>query len=341
MNFETIEPKPVTCRQSSISCAISCERKWFCKNLLGIRLRGGRFSEAASLGRIYHKFHECGQGNEQEVKRWIQEQQNNIMARVDKGEDLDGSLARQATALTELYHKALVMAQIFWEKYPQPSYFKVIGKEVHHTMQFDGLTLEGTIDKILLNEQDNSIWIRDHKSTGRTLEVIFGGISWSLQARMYRILAHDYLLNNVEAYKDAAPNIKGFILDGILKPGIKMCKTDLKNAKDWNCTQEEAYLRRVKDWYSDKGEESIMSRGIIYTEHVYPTELRNVFSLMRRLSGRGTHPDRYNRDVTRKTCFEYERQCEYHDLCSTDPAQWDSLFENKYEFAGGSDEEEV
>ena len=340
MNFENIEPLPVICRQSSMTCAISCERKWFCKYRMEIELRGEPLKVSASLGKIYHKFHELGQGHEQEVKAWVQQMQTELMDRVNRGEDLDGSIARQATMLTELYNKARVMAELFWEKYPQPSYFTVIGKEIKHTMEYDGLTIEGTIDKLLLNEQDGSIWIRDHKSTGRPLAFLFGGISWSIQARVYRILAFDYMTEKSKIELPSDLKIQGFILDGILNPGIKLCKADQKNAKDWNVPVEEAYLRRVKDWYKDNGEDGILSRGIFYTEDLVPIELKNRFDRMRELSMRPIKPEYYSRDITRKACSEWERQCEYHDLCSVSESQWDRLFESKYRFAGETSTDE-
>ena len=329
MNFENIQPKSVVCRQSSMCDAIACERYWFCRHRLGIILRGEKVKEGATLGRIYHKFQELGPGHEQEVRAWVQGQQNALMDRVNKGEDIDGQIARLANLMTELYHKAEVMAQIFREKYPQPSYFKVIGKEIEHTMEWDGLTLGGTIDKLILNEQDDSVWIRDHKSTGRSLAMIFGGLAWSLQARMYRVLMVDY----TKKYPNEAINVKGFILDGILKPGIKQCKTDDKNAKDWNCTQEEAYLRRVKIWYSEKMDASILSKSVIFTEPLFPPELIYQLEKMRELQNRPIEPTAFSRDISRKACFAYESQCIYHDLCETDPKQWDSLFETKYKFA--------
>ena len=336
MNFENIEPHPVVCRQSSIACALHCPRKWWCKYRMGITLRGERVKEGASLGKIYHKFQEFGPGREQEVKAWVQKEQNALMERVNRGEDLDGEIARKANLMTDLYHKAEVMAQIFWEKYPQPSYFKVIGQEIKHTMVWNGLTLSGTIDKLMLNEH-GSVWIRDHKSTGRPLKFLFGGMAWSLQARIYRILVEDFI--SKQAMLRA---VKGFILDGILKPGIKLCRTDQKNAKDWNCTPEETYLRRVKEWYEDADEKlraenkdpygTIHSKAMFYTEPLFPNDLVHVLkSVMGNLAEIPAEKvDYFLKDITRRACSEYERQCDYHDLCSTDPKQWDSLFETKY-----------
>ena len=341
MDFNKIEPLPVVCRQSCINCAIDCTRKWFYQYRMGVRLRGTQYKEAATLGKIYHRLQLVGSGNEQEVKAWIRGQQQALMVRVDAGEDLNGEMSRLASNLTSLYHKTEVMAHIFWEKFPQPKYLETIAKEVTHSVEWNGLLLEGTIDKLQLNKKsdDGDVWIRDHKSTGRPLAVIFGGLAWSSQARIYRILADDYCKQNKLGQYESY-SIKGFILDGIIKPGIKLCRKDDKNAKDWNCSVEDAYLRRVKDWYKDyevkadlAGQDSpkaIDSKGIYFTEPLFPPELLKILERMKELSTHSIHPDYFSRDITRQACFSYEKRCIYHPLCDTDPKQWDQLFETKY-----------
>lgn len=330
MNLSEIQPRPVVCRQSTITCALGCERRWWYRYRMGIALRGEQRKESADLGTIYHRLQHLGPGSEQQVKAEIVKQQHELMDRVSRGEDLDGEITRKATVLTELYNKAVVMAQIFWERYPHPSYFKVIGTEIKHSMEWNGLILEGTIDKLLVDKTNIHIWIRDHKSTGRSLEVLFGGVAWGLQGRLYRILAGDYI-EKLEPVSYDRSRIRGFILDGILKPGIKLCKTDQKNAKEWNVPVEEAYLRRVKTWYAEKEEDTIRSRSILFAEPLFPAELKHNLTYMGILSmADAHHPARFHRDVSGRACFEYEKQCVYHDLCSTDPKQWDQLFEKKY-----------
>lgn len=362
MDFSKIQPLPVVCRQSCINCAIECERKWFYQYRMGVRLRGTQYKEAATLGKIYHKLQLYGPGMVQDVRAWVRGQQQALMARVDAGEDLDGEISRLATNLTSLYNKAEVMAHIFWEKFSQPSYLETIAKEITHTVEWKGLILEGTIDKLQLNHSvgsDGDVWIRDHKSTGRPLAVIFGGLPWSVQARIYRILADDYCKKNklgqYEAYQ-----IKGFILDGIVKPGIKLCGKDEKNAKEWirdhksKCSVEDAYLRRVKEWYhayevkadlaGQDNPKAIDSKGIFYTEPMFSDELKRHLDKMRRLSNYFPHPDNFDRDITRQACFSYEKRCIYHPLCETDPAQWDQLFETKYKLVnevGAKNDKEI
>ncbi len=332
MKIDDIEPREKLCRQSCIACAYACERKLLYQYIWGVTLRGHEVKEAADLGTIYHKFQQLGSGKEAEVKTWVAKKQQTLVTQIEKGEDLDGNMARSANMLTFLHDKALAMARIFWKKFPQPKHFKVIDTEIKHRMEFQGLILSGTIDKLLLCESGSPIsdglWIRDHKSTGRGLDTIFGGAAWSIQGRLYRLLVQDY-------WTKGTGHIKGFILDGILKPGIKLCGKDEKTAQKEGIPVEDAYLRRVKQWYADyseknDGAKSMDSRAVIFTEPIVPNELQHALTRMKDLYTRPVHPVYFDRDITRMACYRYERECKYHDLCSTPVSQWDALFERKY-----------
>ena len=334
MKIEDIKMRPFSCHQSSISCAHGCERFWFFAERWGVELRGVKVKEGATLGSIYHKFQQGGIENQDLVRPWVRGMQSDLMARADKGEDLDGEMARLATLLTTLYNKAEAMAHIFWERYPTPSYLKTIGTEINHKMTIQdgplkGLVLEGIIDKLIEDTRCADFWIRDHKSTGmKTLNVIFAGFPWSPQARMYRILAVDYLVKTGQDLKWALAHVKGFILDGIMKPGIKLCGKDDKNAKVWNCSVETAYLRRVKEWYAEK--DAIRSQAIMYNEHLYPAEFVRELVKIQELNRRGDNPQNYRRDPSRFHCFLYESECIYSDLCNSPMSRWPELFDNKY-----------
>lgn len=336
MKIEEIQMRPFACHQSSISCAHGCERCWFFKERWGVELRGVKVKEGATLGQIYHKLQQLGPENVGNVKLWVKAKQAALLLRVDKGEDLDGEMARLVTLLTTLYNKAEAMARLFWERYPTPSYLKTIGTEINHSMTIQdgslkGMVLEGIIDKLTQDTRQGNIWIRDHKSTGmKTLNVIFAGFPWSPQARMYRILATDYL--KYKRYDTDMGEVKGkvvgFILDGIMKPGIKLCGKDDKNAKLWKCSVEAAYLRRVKEWYAEK--DAIRSQAIMYNEPLFPMEFSHELIKMYDLSKRGNSPAEYQRDPSRFHCFLYESECIYSDLCNSPMARWPELFDNKY-----------
>lgn len=333
MKIEDIKIQSFFASQSSMKLALNCIRAWFFKIRWGLRLKGVEIKESADLGQIYHKYQQFGPGQEQKVRAWVKERQTNLMRMIDKGEDLDGQIARLVSSLTTSTDKAEAMARVFWEKYPQPSYLKTIGVEIKHKMDMKfpgGLTipLEGTIDKLLLDTRNGNIWIRDHKSTGRALASLFLGIQWSIQARLYRILAEDYCKNNA-GYK-----IVGFILDGILKPGIKLCGKDEKNAKAWNCSLDAAYLRRVKEWYAVKEEENtgstIKSQSIMFNEPLFPDELKRDLTRLYNISIKGKDPKAYSRDGTRFHCYLYEKPCIYESLCSSPISSWPELLDTKY-----------
>jgi hypothetical protein len=328
MKIEDIQMRPFRCHQSSISCAHGCEKCFFFKERWGVELRGVKIKEGATLGQIYHKFQKLGPGHEQEVRAWVTKMQTALMARVEKGEDLDGQILRLANLLTILYNKAEAMARIFWERYPTPSYLKTIGTEIKHSVTIQsgplaGMVLEGTIDKVVHDTRGLDVWIRDHKSTGlKTLDVIFAGFPWSPQARMYRILAKDRYPDN---------KITGFILDGIMKPGIKLCGKDDKNSKVWNCSIEDAYLRRVKEWYSEKDTDAIKSQAIMFNEPLYPKEFTDELLKMKQLGSLANDLILYNRDPSRFHCFLYDSPCIYLDLCESPMSRWPELFDTKYQ----------
>ena len=336
MNINEIQMRPFTCHQSSINNAHGCERYWFLKERWNVELRGIKVKAGASLGRIYHKFQQLGPGYEDKVQMWIRKMQTDLMARVDKGEDLDGEMVRLANLLTTLYNKAEAMAKIFWERYPTPSYLKTIGTEIKHTITIasgllTGMILEGTIDKLVQDTRNGNIWIRDHKSTGmKTLDVIFAGFPWSTQARIYRILAEDYCREHQLGQYKGNHTVIGFILDGIMKPGIKLCGKDEKNSKIWKCLVEDAYLRRVKEWYAEKDTDAIKSQAIMFNEPLYPSELLNELRFICTLSRLSNNPKSYNRDPSRFHCMLYDSPCIYLDLCESPMARWPELFDTKY-----------
>jgi len=343
MKIEDIKIRPFFCSQSSMKLALNCARAWFLKYRWGLRLKGVEIKEAADLGQIYHKFQEFGLGNQDLVLPWVKKRQTVLLAKIDKGEDLDGQMARLVSSLTTSYNKAEAMAKIFWEKYPQPSYLKTIGVEIKHRMDMKfpaakiTIPLEGTIDKLLVDTRNGNIWIRDHKSTGRALNSLFLGIQWSIQARLYRILALDYMVKKDWIGQDpkwALAHVKGFILDGILKPGIKLCGKDEKNAKAWNCSLDDAYLRRVKEWYATKEEENagstIKSQSIMFNEPLFPDELKRDLTRLYNISLNGDNPKYYSRDETRFHCYLYEKPCIYESLCSAPISRWLELLDTKY-----------
>ena len=345
MDLNSIKLQPVEVRQSAVNCYFACRREWLLKYRMGIVLRGETVKESANLGRIYHKLKEVGPERVDEVKAWVRQRQAELMERVGRGEDIDGSMVTLANLLTNLFHKALVMAQVFWSRYPQPKYLEDVAREIEVSFPngTTGISIGGRLDRIVKFSENGKVvyWIWDDKSTGRELGTIFNGLEWSIQARLYRILAQHYLSQNSPT--GIGPKVEGFIMDGIVRPGIKLCKKDEKNAKEWGVSVEEAYLRRVKEWYAEQeslGKDAMMSKAMRYNEPIWNKEIRGIITRFvdaHEMTKRGILPTvmehEFPRDVSRQACYQYESLCEYHDLCKTCPANWDELFEFKYKFA--------
>jgi len=337
MILDKVQLKSVFVSRSSVACALSCERCWFYKYRMGVDLRGVEVKEAATLGQVFHRFMLHGPDEKQKVREWIQKRQADLMGKADNREDLDGSAVRLANLLTVFYSQAEAMAEIFWTRYPQPSYLKTIAAEIKISCYSKEVMLpfEGILDKIQQDMKTGKYWIRDYKSTGMNLRSLFHGITWYLQPRIYRILALAYL-------KPETPTqLVGFLQDGILKPGIKVCRTDEKNAKELGCSVDKAYLQRVKEWYKEKeqcGEPAMLSRGILFGEPVWPQELIETIKKIAILGNKPPIPELYLRDVTRSTCYHFNSPCIYLDLCETDSVLWDSLFVTKYRIRGDSDD---
>ncbi len=94
-------------------------------------------------------------------------------------------------------------------------------------------------------------------------------------------------------------------------------------------THEEMMVAIMHDVLEDNKHytiEGLRARG--FSERI----LQAVMALtrMKDLYTRPVHPVYFDRDITRMACYRYERECKYHDLCSTPVSQWDALFERKY-----------
>jgi hypothetical protein len=356
MKLEDIPVQPFYCSQSCVKCALGCERKWFLRYRWGLTSKSVEIKESADLGHIYHKFQQYGPGEESKTKAWVRQQQQALADKIDKGEDIDGQMARKINSMSVATNKAEAMAKVFWDKYPTPNYLKTLGTEIKIkssvTIKLSSgevieVPIEGTLDKILQvteGPRAGDIWIRDHKSTGRSLHLLFEGFPWSIQARLYRILATNYCKQ-----EKIEGNVRGFILDGILKPGIKLCAKDNKNATAWKCTPEEAYLRRVVEWYKDKEEEAsreplkmppICSQSIMYNEPILPAELVINIYRVYKMSQRIPDPQLYSRDVTRTHCSFYEKSCTYMPLCTSPIAEWSEVIDRNYKVESYNAEEE-
>lgn len=330
-SIEGLEDVGRACSHSSMMCGKGCERCWFYRYRCGLVRKREPFKVAARLGSLYHWLLQVGPRGERLVRNAVAERQMKLMEQIEAGEDLTGELAKTANGMTEVFNKALAMARIFWAKYPVPDFIETIGTEqkIEKEVEVGDFTLpiEGTVDKIVRNTKTGNIWIRDAKTTSRDVQYMLVGYEFSVQCRFYRWLTDEWLRDN----DVGSDKLAGFLLDVSSVPGIKLCGKDEKTAAKEDITPLEAYIKRVNEWYTEKGKDAMVSKGILFTESLFSDEFMRDLHFMQDLHTRELSPGVYNRDSTLAYCKRYERICDYYELCSSDESTWPHLIEIGYE----------
>ena len=317
---------------SGMVTGLRCPRLFMYRNKWGLIPKVQPYSGSAKLGKIIHRLLQKGKEGVETVHQEIIKDHVVLTERIKNGEDMTGDLARAANELSDTYQKALAVVSIFWEKFPPSEYMETVCREQpieavyvqgSDTRTMDGLPIIGIVDWVVKDTRNGSYWIRDTKSTSRSFESITTGFKFSIPCRFYRILA--------EIGTPWGHEVKGFILDMLATPSIRMCGTDEKAAAKLGCTVLEAYIGRVKEWYEKEGEKSIASVGIAFNESTYNREIVMALAYMQRLWGLPPDPSCFARDQTKSMCYAYERMCPYYGLCSSDTATWPAQIEQFYQ----------
>lgn len=318
---------------SSILDGCRCERLFFFRNRWAIRPKIKPYRKGASTGTLVHKLMKAGRDGVEKVQQEVIKQHSKLLDRIKAGEDLSGDLARAANELNHLYQKALAIATIFWTTFPPKKYMKTICREEKK----ESFAPNGTVpcvwiaDWIVEDTRDGGIWIRDTKTTSETLDAILTGFLYSVPCRFYRIMA---------AQEEWGDRLKGFILDTIQVPTIKLCGKDEKQAAKLGCTPFEAYVQRVKEWYKAQDEDPMKSPAIVFNEDIHNPEIIKALADAIELQERDADPKLFSRDVTGSRCYHYRKVCPYYALCSTGIDGWPSLIERYYEIREEPKQEE-
>jgi len=317
---------------SGVVNGLRCPRLFMLRNKWGLLLKLKPYSKAPKLGTLVHRLMKVGEGGVDKVREEVVKEHEGLLERIRKGEDLTGDLARMAKELGELHQKALAVARIHWKKFPPKKHIKTLCREEVLEGEFSmsvtnsmKVPLLGIVDWAVKDSRDGGVWIRDTKTTGNPFESILTGFLYCIPCRMYRILG--------DQNKEWRGKIKGFILDMIRTPGIKLCSKDIKNANSWSCTPAEAYMKRVEEWYECQ-EETMESSAIAFNEPVYNREIVSALEYMCKLWNHPPNPDSFCRDQTRSTCYAYKKVCPYYRLCSSDESTWPIQISEFYEVRG-------
>ncbi len=317
-----------------------CARKLLLRYIWGVQSKIPVFKKAAKQGTLFHRLLQRGPGVCEDnpsgatypelMRAEINGEINNLMEAVQLGFDLTGELYKAATGMTEIFDKALAMANIFWTRFPRPERLKVIGKEIHIESEWNGMKIKGDLDEIVQNEENGDIWIRDTKTSSDKLSLALSGYQFGIQARFYRLLVHNGLYDGINGVCYEPKLLRGLILDIACVPGIKFCGKDA----DFN-----AYIKRVGEWYEKQDDkEAMQSKGIMFTEPLMNEELVGALRKTQLLMDEPTSPsgiewgELYSRDITGTECKNYKRRCCYYELCSSDEQNWPGIIERDYEF---------
>jgi len=316
------------------------------------------FAVAASQGSLTHRLIEKGPDGIEMVRAQVQEYIQHLLSRIDAGEDLLGYIAQEANELDNQFNKALAMATVLWEKYPRPKHHKILAKEKTidisfrlgkpEDMPFPIVNLRGRLDEIVLDEKSSLIYIRDYKTTSRDVTYTLTGYHYSLQCRLYRLLAGAFL-QDLPDHKNRSPD--GFILEILQVPTISMGSKD-RDYTEYEYTftrgsrkgetemrrdyegepQFSNYLQRCRGWYAERGDEAVQSFAVRFIEPVLPQELSLALGLAVIYQNLPADvPSAFPRDTTASYCKFMNRICPYYDLCCTDEAAWPAIIESKYE----------
>ena len=307
--------------QSSIKCGLHCEMCWFLRYRWHLKRTKRKFSAPMDLGTIYHRLMKEGPGNEEIVKDYVRDRQAYYEGLYAAGEEMDDETIKHINGLTDLYRKAETMAHIFWDRYPRGEDRATIAREQYIRVG----DIEGTLDEIELYVPSGEVSLRDTKTSGRSLASILTGYEFGIQLRTYRVLAEDWCMEN--GYQTPG----GFIVDAVLMPTIKLCKKDIKQAKIDGTTPEQAYRDRVEQWYEDNDKKAMSSDAMRFNEPLIPEELDHAFETIRELANRDPKPENYKRDITRASCYAYEKVCPFYPLCNSKPSMWAVKLDEQFE----------
>lgn len=309
---------------SSIVDGLRCEKLYFFRYRWAIRPKVKPYSKGATTGSLVHDLMKAGRDGIEKVQQKVIKQHSKLVERIKAGEDLTGDLARAANDLNHLYQKALAIVTIFWEKFPPKKYMTTICREERK----ESFSPQATIpcvwiaDWIVEDKRDGSVWIRDAKSTSEDFNSVMMGFLFSVPCRFYRLMA---------AQEEWGDRVKGFILDMIQVPTIKLCGKDEKQAAKLGCTPFEAYVHRVEDWYEVQPEDPMRSEAIVFNEDIHNQEIMNGLATITDLCEREADPKLFDRDITKSRCYHYRKPCSYYPLCSSNMSAWPSLIEQFYE----------
>lgn len=320
-------------RSSGIVDADHCLRYYVLKDRMG--LRGRRYDSALTIGRVYHSMRRLlSEGRDESIAL---HKAASMLAAWQQAiaDDTDARGLHYGTDATNIIEKSnkdwgIARAMAVWAHRQSHSAgldptsaqrYEVIACEQNIEIFYASLKtpIRVRLDALLLDTRTGSLYIGDHKTTSDDPSLVMQAVRFAVQPKLYRLAVECWKQNDPDAPQQP---LTGFIHDVIKKLGIRtkigesmevfigrVSTEYAANTKAALAGTEEPKFLRSKVNFDDKplmDEEFLLHlRQADRQAYVTPTLAR---------FPRTPNP--------LHTCFTYGKPCEFHTLCSANPARW-------------------
>lgn len=321
-----------------------CRRKYMYSELFHLR-RKGEVSDALWMGTCFHRYmQELVQGRSNaEAKSIVSvdvaKSADALQGKADAMGFLPGgkSISNVLATMGEGNDKAYAMACWANDNHPWTEIedyagttWTPVAQEETFRVKFKGMPAwcRATFDLVIVDEKRNELWIVDHKTTSWSPSTIVRTYAYSVQARLYRRMAElcfpDY-------------KVMGVCHGVLLKPTIRQ-----KQKQDFT-----DYLEEVAEWYSATGrwtknqERWAKDPPFLRSWVRFTGDDKEMDYLLDEVqTASRARPDLYRFDRNEKTCFQFNRDCEYMPLCTSDENMWAQVIEEMYDVGHRDDKQD-
>lgn len=235
---------------------------------------------------------------------------------------------KEQAAANKVFQVARVMAQLWMAEFAdrlQDVKTLVVEQTIQEPLAHVRIatSLIGTIDAVV--QDDQGIWIVDHKTCSETPAIRASGLTYDSQARAYR-----------ELWDTSHADMKcvGCIHNLVMKPTIRVKKTE---------TYDE-YLTRVGEWYEtqmldDKNANTVPMARSFVKFHEPPMDQNPEFlcQLVQEGLWATMDPSLSVFYRNRHACVQFKKVCPYADLCNRNIRMWPGLLAESGRFKKGED----
>lgn len=360
-----VDAFPTEIRQSNINDYQRCRRYFMLRHRFRLVPKGIFLPHAPTRGTLFHLFmadYYSGVPEDESVAKaseWLDSVIEDATKLVEEGHPsvTPDSLDRLNEQSEELVALARVMFRAFINVYPRQDYEKPLLVEQNIKVRQKGLpvSIGGILDKLFIDERTNEVKIRDYKSVSRRPLNRVRRVSFDPQQLVYRLLASAWLAKN-------RPDLKlaGMIHSVIEEPGIEFGREDRDytivkhtftrgkrkgQTEDRRVYEEDAqpkfenYLKRVVEKYTatgryaDEYDKRLVNPMIVQSDYPFSGPLlTGEFHTMLHEVGKACRAKPKLARFYRvwQSCFDYERPCEYTDLCVSAPSLWKGLVQERF-----------